>query len=183
MTFSLFSVLLCCAVEHSILHLQHLLWDNCKAWGSKEIHGVGFAAMTHFSLAFNFMKATVAHCLDILTFNLYWDNKGGWSYSFKATQSMDESLPNEVCVRGGSCMSVFFNLGGFLFLCVVFEKIQSNEKECTMITNFQQWLAVYLGLDFAYHWALAGGAEHPKLPFKAEVCLAFSNTECWKYSL
>lgn len=35
---------------------------------------------------------------------------------------MGKSLPNKVCVRGHSCISVFFNLGGFLFPCVVFEK-------------------------------------------------------------
>lgn len=35
---------------------------------------------------------------------------------------MGKSLPSKVRIRGLSFMSVFFNLGGFLFPCVVFEK-------------------------------------------------------------
>lgn len=41
---------------------------------------------------------------------------------------MGKSLPNKVGVRGRSCMSVFFNLGGFLFPCVVFEKNKAMKE-------------------------------------------------------
>jgi len=37
-------------------------------------------------------------------------------------------------------MPVFLTLGVFLFPCVIFEKMLSNERACTTTTNFKRWL-------------------------------------------